>query len=214
MHYLPAYLALNLLFSLPMGITFGGWVEQNGALEEGGVISWAGNITGAARFVFTATVDMVPDLYGETITNTVEVSSANAGSGSGSAAVAVGMPLLNITKTVEAERLPLQPGDPITYTLVVRNEGPIEAVAVHIWDELPEGLVGAGVDITVTIKAGAAYTVTLPVELAIDAERGIAIENTAYFASGKLSGEDTVSFLVGDFFKLYLPIIMKPKRRL
>jgi uncharacterized repeat protein (TIGR01451 family) len=143
----------------------------------------------------------------EIITNTV-VTSTNAGSGSASAAITVNMPELSLTKTVEAGQLPVQPGDPVTYTLVVRNDSAFDAVGVHIWDELPEGVVGDGVDITVTIGAGTAYTITLPAVLAQNVERGSMIINTAYFESGKLSGDDSVSVAVGDFIRL-LSINMK-----
>ena len=83
-----------------------------------------------------------------------------------------GEAILSIDKTVETAHDPAKPGDPITYTLVVRNDGNADAVDVHIWDTLPEGVIGEDVDITTTIATGAAYTITVPATLATDVPLG------------------------------------------
>ncbi len=187
---------LSMTDTLPAGITFGGWVVQNGALESDGVITWDGDLSGAKEFIFTATVDYDPSGYGQTITNTVVFTSANAGSGLADSALTIGTPVLSIDKTVETMHIPAMPGEPITYTLVVHNDGTTGAVGVHIWDMLPDYVVGDDVDITENINAGAVYTVTIPAMLAIDVPLGLTINNTAYYESGDLSGEASASFVV------------------
>jgi uncharacterized repeat protein (TIGR01451 family) len=77
--------------TLPVGITFVGFVTANGATHDAGVISWSGNLAAGADLVivFTATLDDDSALYGETITNRVEFASANAGTGSATATFTV-----------------------------------------------------------------------------------------------------------------------------
>ena len=199
--------------TLPAGVTFGGFVADGGAIEADGTISWAGNLPVDAdvTVIFTATVDMDYNLYGETITNTVEYASPAAGNGSASAAfiVSEGEAILSITKTVETSHAPVKPGDPITYTLVVRNDGNVDAVGVHIWDTLPEGVIGDDVNITTTIAAGTAYTITIPATLALDVLPGSIIVNTAHYQSGLLNGEATASFTVAVINKVWLPLLRR-----
>jgi hypothetical protein len=80
-------------------------VQQSGASYNAGVISWNGNLPAGAELtiVFTATVDMDTDLYGQTITNTAEFDSANDGAGDAQAAFTVIAPELAIAKTVEPD---------------------------------------------------------------------------------------------------------------
>ncbi|MFN3763702.1 MAG: hypothetical protein ACK4WK_10965, partial [Anaerolineae bacterium] len=72
---------------LPVEVTFGGWVQQSGAVYENGVITWTGTVTGGVevRLVFTATVGSDPGLYNRTVVNTASFISGNAGSGSATA---------------------------------------------------------------------------------------------------------------------------------
>jgi uncharacterized repeat protein (TIGR01451 family) len=190
--------ALNLAMTdtLPTGITFGGWILQNGAVESGGVITWNGDLPGERTFVFTATVDYDPSGYGQSIINPVMFTSANDGSGSASAAFTIEAPVLSIDKTVETLHDPAVPGEPVTYTVVVRNDGTTGAVDVHIWDTLPDEVIGSDVNITTTINASTAYTITIPGTLAADAALGSTITNTAYYENGDLSGNDSASFTV------------------
>jgi uncharacterized repeat protein (TIGR01451 family) len=68
---------------LPAEVTFGGWVQQSGAVYENGVITWTGTVTGGweVTLVFTATLGTDPGLYNRTVANTASFVSANAGSG-------------------------------------------------------------------------------------------------------------------------------------
>jgi uncharacterized repeat protein (TIGR01451 family)/uncharacterized repeat protein (TIGR02543 family) len=70
--------------TLPSGVVFGAFVANAGdAEEDGGVITWTGDLaTGASLTIFfTATVKDDAELYNSAITNTVTFSSSNAGSG-------------------------------------------------------------------------------------------------------------------------------------
>ena len=148
---------------------------------------------------------------GSTIDNTAYYQSGDlSGQATASFDVWPGEPILSIEKTVETAHAPAKPGDPITYTLVVRNDGTADAVDVHIWDTLPEFVLGDDVNITVTIQTGAVYTITIPATLAMDVTRGITIVNTAYYQSGELSGEASASFAVAPMYWNYLPLIRKP----
>ncbi len=189
-----AALDLVMTDTLPNGVTFGEWIQQNGAVETNGVITWEGDLSGERVFIFTAGVDYDSSGYGQTITNDVEFTSLNAGSGSASADFTIGMPLLSIVKTVETATDPVMPGDPITYTLVVHNDATTGAVGVHIWDVLPDYVDGEDVDVTANINAGAESVITIPATLAMDVPLGAMIINTAYYESGTLNGEASTSF--------------------
>ena len=69
--------------TLPSEVTFGGWVQQDGASQANGVITWSGDLTSTAStdLVFTVTLKADFTLYGETVSNLAEYSSTNAGSG-------------------------------------------------------------------------------------------------------------------------------------
>lgn len=168
-------------------------------------------ISAGAAYTITIPATLAADVApGSTITNTAYYESGDlSGNASASFLVWTGEPVLSITKTVETMHDPAQPGDPVTYTVVVRNDGTAEAVDVHIWDALPEGVIGSDVDITVTISAGSAYTITISATLATDVARGLTITNTAYYQSGSLTGDASASFLVAALNKIYLPLIRK-----
>jgi uncharacterized repeat protein (TIGR01451 family) len=82
---------VTLTDMLPDGVTFGGFVQDSGAVYEAGVVSWNGDLAIGANLtiVFTATVNMDNDLYGQTITNTVEAAAINATANSDSASFSV-----------------------------------------------------------------------------------------------------------------------------
>jgi hypothetical protein len=101
----------------------------------------------------------------------------------------------------------LQPGDPITTPSWCATELP--SSDVHIWDVLPDGVIGEDVDITVTIAADTSYTITIPAALAADVAFGSTIVNTAYYESGELTGNASASFSVVTLNKLFLPLVMK-----
>ncbi len=63
---------------------------------------------------------------------------------------------LGMSKSVALSKDLTEPGDAITYTLVISNSGDAVATDVRITDTLPAGLVGSNVDMTQTIAAGQA----------------------------------------------------------
>ena len=92
---------------------------------------------------------------------------------------------------------------------MVRNNGNADAVDVHIWDTLPEGVIGEDLNITTTITAGTEFTLNIPATLALDVARGSTITNTAHYESGILNGEASVSFSVAFLNKIWLPLLRK-----
>jgi len=54
---------------LPTGITFGDWIENQGAIHADGIITWEGSVVENLTFIFTATINLDVE-YGTNITNT------------------------------------------------------------------------------------------------------------------------------------------------
>ncbi|MHB0857410.1 MAG: hypothetical protein ACYC5M_07540 [Anaerolineae bacterium] len=78
--------------TLPTGVDFGAFVtNEDGAQEDDGVIGWSGGLDAGetVTIAFTATLSQDWSLYGATIDNVVEYSSANAGTGDDEASFAV-----------------------------------------------------------------------------------------------------------------------------
>lgn len=200
---------------LPVEVTFGGWVQQNGAVESGGMITWNGALSSgqSLTFVFTAAAGTDPAYYGQTILNRAIFTSENDGSGMAEAAFSfIGAPALNIQKTVSLTNDPALPGDVVTYTIIVNNTGDSAATNVHITDTLPAGLIGQGVDLTVTIGAGQAHVIVFTATVAPDVAPGSTIVNTAYYTYALGNGSASVSFDVAGLpalNKLFLPTILK-----
>jgi len=170
------------------------------------------NISIGTAYTITVPATLSSEVpLGSTIDNTAYYQSGDlSGESTASFDVWPGEPILSIAKTVETAHDPANPGDSITYTVVVRNDGTADAVDVHIWDTLPEFVLGDDVNITVTIQTSTAYTITIPATLAMDVTRGISIVNTAYYQSGDLSGEASASFAVSALYRMYLPLMRKP----
>jgi glucosylceramidase len=104
------------------------------------------------------------------------------------------MPGVNIRKSVALTQDPVQPGDVITYTIVVENGGTATAHDVRITDTLPAYVNGPQVDVTETISAQQAVTITWPVTVALNAPLGDTITNTAHFSHSTATGSDAVAF--------------------
>jgi uncharacterized repeat protein (TIGR01451 family) len=105
-------------------------------------------------------------------------------------------PLLSIAKSVALTHDPAQPGDPITYTIVVSNAGETDAANVHITDTLPSGIVGSNVDVTQTVTAGSSVTIIVTATVASNAPYGAVITNTAYYAHSTGSGSTQAALTV------------------
>jgi uncharacterized repeat protein (TIGR01451 family) len=166
--------------------------------------------TGAAYTIIVPATLATDVPLGSMIDNTAYYEYADlTGESTASFTVWEGEAILSMAKTVETAHDPAKPGDPITYTIVLRNDGTADAVDVHIWDVLPDYVIGEDVDITTSISTGEVYTITISATLAMDVARGSTIINTAYYESGALNGESTASFTVAAINKVYLPLLRR-----
>lgn len=98
-------------------------------------------------------------------------------------------PNLSITKTVSTAGPLIEPGDAITYTIVVANDGSGSAQNVRIVDDLPSFINGANLDETVTIDASQKVTYTILAGLSHGAPFESTITNTAYFTHSSGAGQ-------------------------
>lgn len=166
-------------------------------------------ITGLTRLTLTYQVTVAAGLTDGTIlTNTVSITVAETPTPT--TAVVTGAvrsrPELHLTKSSTAPA-PLQPGDRITYTIVVTNGGSGPAAALTITDQLPTDTTFAPGSINLTapdggsagtapptlaydveIQNGGRMTVTFAVTVNTSLTTGIAIANTAL-----VTGTDLIS---------------------
>ena len=216
---------VDLIDTLPAGVIFRGFVQQSGASYNAGVISWNGNLPAGAELtiVFTATVDMDTDLYGQTITNTAEFNSANDGAGDAQAAFTViAAPELAIAKTVEPDA-DVEPGGVVTYTITLSHSGGA-AYFITLADTLPAGVTfggfiqgsGASYDagaITWNGDLPAETDLTIVFTATVDMDwdlHGQTITNTVAFSSlNGGAGSDQAAFTVRPLSYIYLPLVAR-----
>ncbi|MCB0167315.1 MAG: matrixin family metalloprotease, partial [Anaerolineae bacterium] len=98
-------------------------------------------------------------------------------------------PSLSITKTVSTAQPVIEPGDAVTYTIVVANNGSGRAQDVRIVDDLPPHIIGADLDETVTIEASEKVSYTIVADLSSGAPFDRVITNTAYFTHSSGVGQ-------------------------
>jgi len=69
------------------------------------------------------------------------------------------VPILSLSKSVTAAQFPIRPGDPLTYTIILTNQGLAEAVDVHLTDTLPGPVNGPALDrrVTATVNSSSRY---------------------------------------------------------
>ena len=125
--------------TLPSQTVFAGWVEQNGAVEEGGVITWTGTVPAgvAGQMTWMWTITYAGSSYGETVTNfftTTHPASAQTVYAD-AAFTTKAAPALAMTKTVSPDDV--EQGSPVTYTVTLANSGESDAVGVTMTDVLP-----------------------------------------------------------------------------
>ncbi|MCB0170160.1 MAG: choice-of-anchor D domain-containing protein, partial [Anaerolineae bacterium] len=104
---------------------------------------------------------------------------------------------LSINKTVQLLNDPVQPGDPITYTVVVENSGG-DATGVVVTDTLPAYLIGDDLATTVDIASNERVTFTLEAIVADDVPAGLTITNTARFSHTASTGQAQAAFTVAE----------------
>jgi uncharacterized repeat protein (TIGR01451 family) len=103
---------------------------------------------------------------------------------------------LDISKSIALTHNPAQPGDPITYTIVVRNSTVTDTLNVRITDTLPSGVIGTNLDITRNISGNNAVTITIPATIANNVSSGVVITNTAFFTHSNGGGQASAIFNV------------------
>lgn len=124
-------------------------------------------------------------------------------------------PRLSLTKTLQAGHYPIQPDDPITYTIVVANDGDTDASGVLITDPLPPFIEGGDLSQTVEVTAGMRMTFTLNVAVAANAPLAAVITNTATLSHTSGIVENRAVFTVGltppeeQASTIFLPLILK-----
>ncbi|GIK42646.1 MAG: hypothetical protein BroJett011_64790 [Chloroflexota bacterium] len=147
--------------------------------------------------------------FGEVITNTAYFSHLLTAGQASTAFTVAGPPQLALTKTVQLSQIPLQPGDPLTYTVVIANLGTGNATGVVVTDTLPAYVLGPDLNQTVNVAAGESLTFTLAATLSDTTPFGEVITNTAYFSHPLTAGQARAAFLVQEMKPVYLPIISK-----
>jgi uncharacterized repeat protein (TIGR01451 family) len=204
---------------LPPEVTFGGWLDWDGTAlipdPPGDTITWAYPVAGSTSYKisFTATVATGAAYYGTAVTNTATFASDNAGSGSNDAVFTIESepqaPSLSIVKTVATVNDPVLLGDPITYTIVVANNGNADATGVLVTDDLPSGVIGNDLNWTGIVTANAQVAFTIPAVITTSVDfYGETITNVAFFSHVSGSGSDPVSVIIEERPKLYLPVVM------
>ena len=101
---------------------------------------------------------------------------------------------LSIEKTVTLTNHPAQPGDPLTYTIVISNGGGVEVTNVRITDTLPAYVDGADLDVTTNISANTTLTFTINASVTLNAPFSTTIVNTAHYSYSGGSNQDTITF--------------------
>ncbi|MFN8113536.1 MAG: hypothetical protein U0R51_10090 [Solirubrobacterales bacterium] len=138
---------VSVLDALPTGLEYVSATASQGSCNA--TISCA---LGTVARNGTATVTVVARATaagaGRTLRNTASVSGDQPdpvpGNDKANADVTVGGADLGITKTVSDEHP--SAGSPLTYTIVVRNDGPSAATGVTVRDAIPAKLTGVGTD--------------------------------------------------------------------
>ncbi|HUD41569.1 MAG TPA: DUF11 domain-containing protein, partial [Dokdonella sp.] len=172
----------------PAGLTF---VSASAPCSAGFPCA-LGTLAAGADVTVSVVFAVLPDHIGAQIVNTASVTAAttdpDSGNNSSSATASVSTSAnLRVVKTGPASATP---GQTVSYTLAVTNDGPSDAQAVNLNDPTPPGLAfvsatapcASGFPCTIgTLAPGASTTVT--VTFAVPANHSGAIVNTALVSS-------------------------------
>ncbi|MCB8954160.1 MAG: DUF11 domain-containing protein [Ardenticatenales bacterium] len=120
-----------------------------------------------------------------------------------------GEPELHIAKFVELPNDPVQPGDVVTFTIILSNTGYADAEDVLVTDLIPEGLICGDIMETVIVPASNDLVIIRFTAEVADNTWDMTITNTASYTHSSGSGSASVSLTVGPqtFFQLFLPIM-------
>lgn len=186
--------------TLPEGLTFVSATDAECTAEAAVVTCQLGALASGAERSFVLTTRIAPDYYPEAVTNEASVSSndedANEENNAVSTSVYVDMMAdLSMAKSVEPTEA--RPGEEVTWTLTVTNNGPSTAELVRVMDLLPEGLVFvsgsercyASDEVRTAICAwdslapGESLSGTVVTRIVEDAQAGDVVTNTATVTS-------------------------------
>jgi uncharacterized repeat protein (TIGR01451 family) len=191
--------ASNVLLTdtLPSQVDFARWINSSGANVSADQITWNGAISIGQSITLTFVVTHVGS-YGDVVTNTAQFDhSSRSGSSNATFSVTPALPLLSIAKSVAAIHAPVKLGDPITYTIMVTNSGPGNAIAVVISDVLPTGVSGANLNQTINISASQRVSFTIAAVVTNNVVYyGKSITNTVAFSHSSGSGSASVAFTI------------------
>jgi uncharacterized repeat protein (TIGR01451 family) len=171
-----------------------------------GVITWTTDIAagGSATVSFSVTVKS-SDSDGDHIYNQASVRSGNTTLYTNVTDHVVNFPEIRVTKASDpvsgnaASPMPVSPGDDITYTLTVHNDGLADATGVPVSDAVPSGTeyVQGSADATggtfdsgansvswsVDVKAGGSVDVSFKAHVVETDQNGTPIDNTGTFTN-------------------------------
>ncbi|WP_417749945.1 SdrD B-like domain-containing protein [Rosistilla oblonga] len=201
-------LATNVVVNdtLPAGLTLSSATASQGSVSNVGnaITGLLGSLASGASATITLSTDVASSAAG-TITNTATVTSdgteTNTANNTATEQTVIGRTVdLAVTKQDSVD--PVVPGNQMTYTLVVTNNGPSDASGVILTDTLPAGLTLAGNTTTqgsvsnsggiVTanlgnLASGESATITLTVDVASSVTA--AFTNTATVTSNENDSE-------------------------
>ncbi len=158
---------VTVVDTLPAGVTYVTATPSQGTVSEvGGVITASlGNLVSGAGATVAITVTIDAGTFG--IINNTAVVSGNETDTVAANDMAIEptvvAPEIDLVITKDDSADPVAPGDTLTYTLIVTNNGPSQATDVTVTDTLPAGVTYQSVAATQGSgsQAGGVVTVTL-----------------------------------------------------
>jgi uncharacterized repeat protein (TIGR01451 family) len=224
---------VQLTDALPVGVIFGGYMASQGAYTNANGLWRVGNLVNTASAILTISATVDSGTGGRTITNTAhsliaDQTDPDPDNNEASATITVAGIVtgadLAVIKTVN-NPMPA-PGDVITYTITMTNNGPCNATGVQLTDALPAGVTYLSYSATqgtynsadglwevgnVANNTNALLTIVATVE---DGTSGTTITNTAHSLTAdqpdpNLDNNEasvTINLIPSRYF-IYLPII-------
>lgn len=187
--------------TLPAGVSFVSVNSQQGtASHANGVITAnIGNLTPGQTVRVTVNVTANADARG-TLTNTATVTQTETDSNTANNTATINTTLnpqidLRVTKTKVNPADPAVPGAPLTYSILVTNDGPSTATSVIMTDVLPNGLAFTSGSSTVGVVSNTGQTVTANIgTLAPGASATVTLQaNVSNSAAGTLTNTASVT---------------------